>query len=354
MADIEKHIIIRINASVNCGKQHLNSVQEQGWASYISKSLEDIVPLLDAKFGKKTVWLEELTITLDVDTNQLPDLSDLLKKSLKEALSNIEKKDRIVSKKTYKERAKLEPDQVFLYFLKNGQMPWFSLSLGYKEAYFSDPDFKAQCLVVLKASSSARERLIQQFTKVEVFSVLTALYPPKFISSLFDFTQFVTENTQRYSERYAAGFRLGQFLLVDGLRYLQKTVDSYSLYDFLNGGRHEIAAEIKKECNGRHPFFMECIQEELAKGYHMQIDFEKSAADLLTAKETGSPIVKSSPEEKEQLIRDLWDKTEKEDQLLVLNAGIVLLHPFLKRFFNKVGLLEKNQFISVEHQQRGI
>ncbi len=253
MADIEKHIINRINASISCSKHDLNSVQKLGLASYITENPEDILPLLDAKFGKKTVRLEELSITLDINTNQLPNFSDLLKNSLKEALSNVRKKDQIVSKATHKKRGKLEPHQVFLYFLKNGQMPWFSADLEHRETYFSDPNFKVQCLAVLKESLNARERLVQQFTKEELFSVLTALYPSKFIKSLFDFTHFVAENTHRYSERYAAGFRLGQYLLSSGLSYLQNGDDSYGLNDFLSQYSYEIVAEIKfRPCRAGH------------------------------------------------------------------------------------------------------
>ena len=349
MGKNEKHIINRVNASVDCGKQQLNFVQGLEWSSFISEGFAEIEPLLDAEFGKETVRLEELTITLDVDTNQLQDLSKLFKKSLREALSNIEKEDRAESKISYKKSAKLEPEEVFLYFLKNGKLPWFAAHLEYREAYFSKPDFQKNCLAVLKASSTARERLIQQLTKEELVSVLKALYPSTFINDLYKFAHFVNGNVQSYSQRHAAGFRLSQSLFLAGLEYLQKETTSYNLNDFLTHHRHEITAKIEEECNGRHLSFLKLIQQELANAYEVKVDFDKRRAKVLeSTKESDIPSVQNNAE--------AWAEVDEEEQQqqLAVNAGIVLLHPFVKRFFNKVGLLENDKFISVSHQQRGI
>lgn len=310
---------------------------------------------MDAKFGKKTVFLEELTLTLVIDTSRLSGFSDTLKKSLKEALSSIEKKDRVASKTIYRKRLELKANQVFLYFLKNGRMPWFSASFNYREADFSDVDFKEICLKLLKDSARARQRLIQQLPRVEAYSVMTALYASKFVRALFELERFVTEHTQQYSDRYAAGFRLGQFLLILGLEYLQKETGTYVLSDFVKRRRNDIAAEIKRECNGKHSFFLEFIEEELLNHYHTKIDFGERASDVpAVSHKMDAPIEKRIPEAREQLMNDFWSKTGEESQQLVWNTGIVLLHPFIKRFFNKVGVLENGRFISTAHQQRAI
>ena len=60
---------------------------------------------------------------------------------------------------------------------------------------------------------------------------------------------------------------------------------------------------------------------------------------------------------KEELEKD-WEKLASEDKLdgwqYIPNAGIVLLHPFLKRFFTALKLVKENEFIDKSAQQRAV
>ncbi|MEM9544977.1 MAG: contractile injection system tape measure protein [Bacteroidota bacterium] len=103
------------------------------------------------------------------------------------------------------------------------------------------------------------------------------------------------------------------------------------------------------------------------------LERDKEKGDLINAKTTGiSEQSESEGFEKEIEERDSFeekrdqvrgklnarafsDQSNFEDQSVrVENAGIVLVHPFLTTFFEKVGLIEKGKFISLECQQRAV
>ena len=55
---------------------------------------------------------------------------------------------------------------------------------------------------------------------------------------------------------------------------------------------------------------------------------------------------------KKQVIREHQSAGDLEAGVIIENAGVVLLHPFLPRLFNARGLVKGNQFLSTSHQAR--
>ena len=55
----------------------------------------------------------------------------------------------------------------------------------------------------------------------------------------------------------------------------------------------------------------------------------------------------------EQIARSNLNSLDEEG-IFIVNAGTVLLHPFLKTFFNRIGLVKDNSFIDVDAQLTGI
>jgi hypothetical protein len=55
----------------------------------------------------------------------------------------------------------------------------------------------------------------------------------------------------------------------------------------------------------------------------------------------------------EQITKSDWNKLDEEG-IFIVNAGTVLLHPFLKMFFNRIGIVKDNSFIDGNAQITGI
>lgn len=63
---------------------------------------------------------------------------------------------------------------------------------------------------------------------------------------------------------------------------------------------------------------------------------------------------KTSSYESGQKMNEEWRGREKEDSIYVKNAGLVLIHPFLPRFFTNLSLIENEGFIKPEFHQKAL
>ena len=70
--------------------------------------------------------------------------------------------------------------------------------------------------------------------------------------------------------------------------------------------------------------------------------------------EKNNSIEKPSVFESGQLMSEGRGGRQKEDSIYVKNAGLVLIHPFLLRFFSNLSLIENEEFISAESHQRAL
>lgn len=353
--DKNKHIVNSIEATINCGRQDLLQVQKLGLASCIEQSVADILPLLDLKFENTLVRLDRLSIELDIKKKELSDLNKLLAEALTDALKSLGGKKESKNKALYQEAKNSTPEEVFFHFLKYGQMPWYSAKLEWDKLDFSNPTFTIRLTELLKSYPISRERLISQFTADEVQELLLALYPSKTITALFQFTSLITENAKQYSERFAAGFRLKQLVIKAALAYFQNSEKNSDFNDFLKQYWTSFSVGVEKECNGKHRAFLQFLGAKLTTKFDFEFPKgEVESTNRLFEKNTLSTEAKNGTLDKNDTLAEIWEEKEGLNQQMIVNVGIVLLHPFLTRFFDKVGLLEKNQFISLNHQQRGI
>lgn len=353
--DKNKHKINRITATVACNKKDLSGVQSSGLASCIEKSVADILPLLDRKFKKKWVRLDSLSIEVSVKNRQLNDLDKLISQALEDAIQDFGNNQESHTKKDAQEFKNFSPQEVFVYFLQHGKMPWFSAKLEWEKLDFTSTSFIAELRELLHSSSRIRERLVSQFTVDQVKEMLSTLNSSKTITRLFQFAELVKAHSKNHSERFAAGFRLRQTILKTFLDHTQKGESTIDFESFLKQYWPLFIVEVKKECNGEHETFLQFLTTELKTHFSIKLHLSKNAASKSSI-EDGiiSTKEKNNYRKQNDVLKEIWEEEKSGGQQMVANAGIVLLHPFLARFFNKVGLLANNQFISLEHQQRGI
>ena len=342
-------------ATIHCNRQNLSEVQHMGVASCIEKSIEGILPLLDRKFSKQLVRIDSLSIEISLQNKQLSDLDRLISKALADAIQNVGKNHTSQDQKGDAEFKGYSFQEIFFYFLQYGKMPWFSAKLEWEKLDLSSHSFITELRGLLHSSSRIRERLVSQFTVDQVKEILVTLYPPKTITHLFQFTKLVEEHSKNHSERFAAGFRMRQTILKAFLEHTRNGESTMDFAGFLQRYWPLFILDVKKECNGAHKAFLRYLTTELENHFSIKFHPNKNTATessiedgILSAKE------ESNSREQNEMLKEIWEEEKNDGQRMVINAGIVLLHPFLTRFFRKVGLLENNQFISLEHQQRGI
>lgn len=353
--DTNKHRVNSIKATIHCSHQNLSRVQRLGVASCIEKSLEEILPFLDRKFDKRLVRIDSLSVEVTVQNKQLPNLGQLISVVLKDVIHDIEENQARQDDIGKQEFKNFSPDEVFFHFLQYGEMPWFAAQLQWGKIDLGSQAFITELRKLLKASAIVRKRLISQFEVYQLQELLPMLYPQQIINVLFRFTALVMENSKTYSERFASGFRLQQTILSAFLNYAQHAGNDLDIEDFFQHYGPSFAVETEKECNGKHEAFLNFLRRELK--LYLDIEFPKTKNEFSRSEPDNgitSPNKEGSYPNEIKLSKEIWKEEKSENHQMVANAGIVLLHPFLTRFFNKVGLLQNNEFISIDHQQRGI
>ncbi|MEX0290392.1 MAG: contractile injection system tape measure protein [Flavobacteriaceae bacterium] len=348
------HSINRINTDIFANRKALGKIQALGISSMLEQCFETLLPQLDEKFGEGHLRLASLFVSVDIKNTELDELENCLIEALQKAINSISINEEVKSSKAYEKAKDHTPEEAFLYFLETGSSPWFSSRFKFEKIDFSKASFITNLRQVLANSELAGVRMVLQLEKNQLTLVLSKLYPAEFTSQLLEFINLITSNVGRFSKRFAAGFRLQQHVLISALKQLHEG-NTPMFKDFLKSSWPTLAHEVFKECNGEHKTFLEFLGEQAS------IDLSPGTHDTQTNtmhEQLASYISKSSEDNwfktAENGFQDLKMGSNKEALWNAVNAGVVLLHPFLKKFFDKVGLLENSKFISPAHQQRAI
>lgn len=343
MASENKHSINEIRTTIRCGRRDLAALQQAGLASHITAALEELVPLLDDRFGEGTVRLERLKIDVALKPDQLERLGDVFKTAFAKAIETLQKETIDTIKNSFEKARHYDAETVFLYFLEHGQLPWFTAVLDYDTLDFSKNAFCSELASTLKKSRRARERLVEQLGMTRLKAVLPLLYPGRPVQELLQFADLVQQNARKYSERYAAGFRLEQLLMRLGMEDFQRSAMQNDFHQVLVRLWPSFVAEVERECNGKHLDFLELLKRKA------KLTLPDKPATIVA-----TDVAYFQQPAKEEILENIWNPPEPANQTMVPKAGLVLLHPFLERFFKNIGLLENGLFISEQHQQRGI
>lgn len=245
--------------------------------------------------------------------------------------------------------------EIFLFFLENGFLPWFGNENDIAELTqpdvwkncLDDKDFIAQTLTLLKRSKSAADRFVLQFESQMIFSFLL-----KSNAEMRKNEDSIQTLLQTLPQKSVPLFLQVLLLILTGTDTDNLILISRKLGDSL---QNEILKFDKKRI----------ARLENA----MRIFFQKSS---LFSKETTNevaPVILATVknlkafsadlnEKKNADLSELVSKTEnkpapffekQEGEITVQNAGLVLIHPFLNPFFKALDLLgEKGQIKNSE------
>ncbi|TAM96935.1 MAG: hypothetical protein EPN39_12545 [Chitinophagaceae bacterium] len=83
-----------------------------------------------------------------------------------------------------------------------------------------------------------------------------------------------------------------------------------------------------------------------------RVDFKQVENKTPIGRPTNPPEQPRKKEESKKDLKKLFNI--KEDTIYISNAGLVLFHPFLSTYFNRLGLMEKGKFVNEEAIIRGV
>ena len=355
MKDINNHIIqtVSIEADFMQAKQDM---QLQNRMASILK--EDLLPQLELLFNDKAphnrqIKIDKLDIELGIITaeNWERVFVDESVKKIKEklgAISSFTDKDAtyeisFLSKDNVLEKQDAVHYQAdaLIYFIQTGILPW----------YINEP--------AKDWFSTIEEIFKQHVLKDYVRQRLNATI----FSSVNNFTRFITQ----LPEQLVAAI-IQSLTGIDNNAYktvlqmnvaLQEEALSAKIYLL----KH-LAAFAIKGCSVNVQLIKNILTQTFSKDLLKKTDIffkkEKHPAQIKPfvklVKETiaNAPKIKGSNEDENKIDKKNADNVLTEDAIFIENAGLVILHPFLKPLFTHLHFTEKEKFINEEMQVRSV
>jgi len=236
----------------------------------------------------------------------------------------------------------LQPE-VFIYYLKKGVLPWHvefqnreELQSRFAELIKSNNGFRKAIHHLAGSNEKVFQRLVLQFEEACVLSVL------------------LSENEQqtginKFRESWKPIFR---FLKIPHSR------QRLFFYEGLRNCRKENAAdlttEIVKLLKADQVQLLVKLLNDNEEMYQFKPDEKKILKQIAEISERHFGSQKVSSKEKERRNQRDADVTEYSEPLFIDNAGLVLLHPFLKNLFENVGYTTQNKWISEDVHERAL
>jgi len=310
-----KNIIKKVQIGVNTPSLAHGMQLKDGLGDFFK---EEILPEMDSYFNSlhknnpKIIRIENISLQISIkEKDSLKDLKILIIKELKRKIN----KENILStnQRDFKNTLPAENEaEAFLYFLKNGTLPWwFDQKPNMWKGFFEETISKSETLKALKillSKATIRKRLIYQFDDNQSF---------KIVNSFLEKTE-----TGLLKSKVPQKFR-NQFW---------EAVLLYSIYK----NEEEVEQIFRNIPSEKVSKLLQISKESFGLGISLKTkNLQNETAETEVS-------LKTEKSQKEIDNTDAEEETETDkDGILVQNAGLILLHPFLKMFFEKMNFLSE-------------
>lgn len=233
---------------------------------------------------------------------------------------------------------------IFIFFLENGYLPWYGkeehiIEFTKKKNWklsLNDELFKFRLVEVLQSKSVLVERFMLQFPDEVVFSFLEKV------------NHIIVANSQKIRKVFTV---LKDNLRVSFLRFLinislfdEKEKWMPTLKNF-----YSTISENEKQLNRFAGFsFVSEFKEVIGKVVSERgiIDFKIFDIELSLTPDADSILVMEDSDSQQKNEKHKPQFIEDETtEIAIQNAGLILLHPFLNKFFEKLDLLGANGWV---------
>ena len=312
----QKNIIQKVQIAVNTASVSNGMKLKDGLAAYF---YEEIFPEIDLYFNSllnnegKIFRID--TISLEININDKDSLSILKELIIKELKSKIDfsLNSRIPLENSIIKTAAQSDTEALLYFLETGNLPWWSSSETIDWTVFFenfDPEVETKnSLKKLFAKAEVRKRLVYQFDDSLLF---------KMVLSLLNFSKPFIKKELKIIE----GFRM---------QFWEASLN-YSIH---------------KNPDALFPLFKNMAPKQRTELFQLLnktygIDLSKAEKGIDKVNREPEIVVKNNSLKEETINSKLdFDTKKDEEGILIQNAGLILLHPFLKMFFEKMEFLSE-------------
>jgi hypothetical protein len=239
-------------------------------------------------------------------------------------------------------------EEVFLFFLENGYLPWFGtedevrelLKLSNWEKSMEVPEFINRLTILLKSENSIAERFVFQFDENLILSFLLKFNPQlkKAETHILILLKSLSSEARQYFFKFllflkAPGEKHKKLLVARDFKdsvekLILKKNKEYSI--MIHAGITGFFKSAEWNSTGDKEKITHIILSPFLKNKK-----GSKKSDLERLEGLGKP-----PEEIESEPESFFEKQDGE--IAVQNAGLVLLHPFLKTFFKTLDLLNEN------------
>ncbi|MDP2686428.1 MAG: contractile injection system tape measure protein [Aequorivita sp.] len=303
-----KNIIRKVQIGVNTPSLENGQQLKDGLDVFFK---DQIFPEMDNYFNSiqkgnsKIIRIENISIEISIEQkSSLNDIQFLIMKELREKINYdlISEKEMNNVEITSSEKSETE---AFLYFLKNGTLPWwFEDKPNFWGEFIKKIGSQKQLSKKLKPlifNPEIRKRLIFQFDDAQLFQI---------ISSVLKVSKpdiFIVKTLPKY--RYQFWEAVLHFSIYNNQKEIVKIFENIPRKDVLK------LLQISKK----------------TFGFKITLDTKNLQKDKLGENEKAHEVTNFNLPKKE-------NETDKEG-VLIRNAGLILLHPFIKMFFEKMDFL---------------
>jgi hypothetical protein len=317
----DSHIIQRQEIEINfTNPDDAMDLQNRIAEVFYDKIQPEIEKLLNEKFDKNhfaSIDKLDIDIGLISEKNWEQELLDNTLRKLKTELSVTDKLE-IKQDDSQSENA----FNSFMYFLENGFFPWnnrFESVTELESALVIGSNFIARLKELIRISDHAAARLTYQFSSHFRFGIIDAFSSDRkyMLRNLFSIRESL-EEIQIDARVIDAG-------VIKALSYdLNEKVVQY-FFDFLNRS---------------------ILVEEEAKSVLQEII--KSLDDVM--KEVTENLINGSAHEKTQTDEIIIKPGSQS--VYIINAGIIILYPFLPELFTQSGFIREKKWVNMEKQHK--
>ncbi len=345
MSTQQNHIIDKVVLEMNMSSEKTAYFIKDTISSFLESELFPELEIILEKYDVKesVIRIDELSVDLKFEKWEN---SNLLKSEIREAFRK--KLVRAIPSIQLLQNAetrlkKLSPEenreQVFLYFLENGRLPWYAKEEHIWEISREDiwkeslenEQFVEKLKKVLSMVSFSARRFVLQFPDEMFFTFLNKT--AKNISSS-DIVKL-----RKLSKQFSLPTQklFHQWLLKLAVRKNEIKSEIY-----LKQLSQIISAEGKQSLKFIEAFkpvvvpALEKIYPHFLKEADWSTIYESKEKEMVREKTKDESDIAIG--ESKDAAESYW---EKEDELFVGNAGLILLHPFLKSFFDELEFLDK-------------
>lgn len=310
--------------SLFCNSGHRDSIPDVEFAEIIQKVYDELLPAS----SEEIIRIEKATINISVNSGELAGFESLVRDNLIKELKllfNDTEKGTVVKKEA-------EVKNNFFHFLQTGSLPWYAEELNFSDKLLDAPEFLSELIKKLKERPDLVRRLMFQTDQKCRWKLVSKLTNPDFSKKLRAITEKIKEFCAVSSKVYDASFRSEVLFITGVLQHLTLETNQPDLEKIIKKLWPGFLLDIES-------FFPDNLKE-------LTVNITKVTGLKLEAEIPVQNVSNSLP------LEEIYNGDG--ETLPVENAGIILLHPFLKRFFERTGLLEDDRFQNDFCRQRAV